>query len=79
MTDKKKKDMGDDIHYEGLVTMRKGSIQQQWGDIEDEYFVEDNVGLLVERIQDKYGGTKEDIFNKIKEIAEKEEKEKKEE
>ena len=59
----------DNIDFDAVVTMRKGSIQQQWGDIEDEYFVEDNVDRLVERIQDKYGGSKEEILNKIKEIA----------
>jgi uncharacterized protein YjbJ (UPF0337 family) len=59
----------DNIDFKAMVTMRKGSIQQQWGNIEDEYFVEDNVDRLVERIQDKYGGTKEEILNKIKEIA----------
>jgi uncharacterized protein YjbJ (UPF0337 family) len=59
----------DNIYFKAMVTMRKGSIQQQWGNIEDEYFVEDNVDRLVERIQDKYGGTKEEILNKIKEIA----------
>ncbi len=59
----------DNINFDAVVTMRKGSIQQQWGDIEDEYFVEDNVDRLVERIQDKYGGSKEEILNKIKEIA----------
>ncbi|MFP4457013.1 MAG: hypothetical protein ACLFPS_05080 [Clostridia bacterium] len=63
----------DNIDFKAIVTMRKGSIQQQWGHIEDEYFVEDNVDGLVERIQDKYGGSKEEILDKIKEMADKEE------
>lgn len=63
----------DNIDFDAVVQMKRASIQQQWGRIEDEWNVDDNVDQLVERIQDKYGGSKEEILGKIKEIAEKEE------
>lgn len=65
----------DNIDFDAVVQMKRASIQQQWGRIEDEWNVDDNVDQVVERIQDKYGGSKEEILGKIKEIAEKEEEE----
>ncbi len=63
----------DNIDFDAVVQMKRASIQQQWGRIEDEWNVDDNVDQVVERIQDKYGGSKEEILGKIKEIAEKDE------
>lgn len=59
----------DNIDFDAVVQMKRGSIQQQWGHLEDEWNVDDNVDRIVERIQDKYGGSKEDILAKLKEIA----------
>jgi len=66
-----------DTNLQGEVLQTKGSIQQPWGEMsnEDYIFVEDNLNKIVERLQDKYGGTKEEVLAKIKAIADSEKEE----